>query len=459
MEGSRREITGTPYSVEESQLHRLTELVERVKAMRSGGQLTPEVLHRIRRFFRIKSIYHSNAIEGNLLNVGETRQVVEFGVTLTGKPLKDQAEARNLGNALDFLEDLVSGPDIPIGEADVRQLHQLVLQGIDDDNAGKYRQVPVTISGSAFEPPGPESVSLQMEEFGAWLRDVSVPAKPEASLEGLVAAAAAHTWMVTIHPFADGNGRVARMLMNLMLMRYTFPIAIITKEDRLRYYDALEVSQATDLTLFVDLLSEAIQESLEEYEFASREQRAQEEWATSLASRFTAPERTRAENEYEIWRAAMDLLRSYVRQTAEMIDAEAALARVYFKDFGELPFEKYLSLRSGESAKRTWFFRVDFVRGEDSARYLFFFGAPSGPMRSKADVTLHVAREEPTGSYHYERLANLGHPNVPDLFEIGYSVRDEAFVTDRRGMPQVGGKVESIGRAFFEDVISKHFTT
>ena len=459
MEGTRHDIAGTPYSIKKSQLSRLSELVDRVQSMRAGGQLTPEVLHRIRKFFRIKSIYHSNAIEGNLLDVGETRQVVEFGMTLTGKPLKDQAEARNLSHALDFLEDLVSGPDSPISESEVRQLHQLVLQGIDNENAGQYRKVPVTISGSAFEPPGPETVPSEMDDFGAWLQRITVPEGPEASLEGFLGAAAAHTWLATIHPFVDGNGRVSRMLMNLILMRYTFPIAIITKEDRLRYYDALEESQATDLTAFVELVAEAIHESLEEYEFAAEEQRAQEEWATSLASRFTAPERTRAENEYEIWRAAMDLLRSYVRQTAEMIDSEATLARVYFKDFGELPFEKYLSLRAGESAKRTWFFRVDFVRGDDAARYLFFFGSPSGAMRTKCDVTLHVAREDPSGSFHYERLANLSHPNVPDLFEVGYNVMDETFVTSQRGQARVGGKVESIGRAFFEDVISKHFST
>ena len=459
MGGERRDLEGTPYSVDGSQVSRLMELVERVQQMRAGGRLSPEVLHRIRKFFRIKSIYHSNAIEGNLLDVGETRQVVELGMTLTGKPLKDQAEARNLAHALDFLEELVSDPTIAIGEAEVRQIHQLVLQGIDDDNAGQYRKVPVEISGSAYLPPGPESVAAQMEDMGSWLREISVPHEAQASLEGLLGAAAAHTWLATIHPFIDGNGRVARMLMNLILMRYTFPIAIITKEDRLRYYDALEASQATDLTSFVELVGETIHESLEEYELAAQEQRQQQEWATSLATRFTAPERTRAENEYEIWRAAMDLLRSYVRQTAEMIDTSAMLARIYFKDFGELPFEKYLSLRAGESAKRTWFFRVDFVRGDDAARYLFFFGAPSGPMRAACDVTLHVAREDPPGSFHYERLATLTAQNLPDLFEVGYNVSAEAFVSSQRGEPRAGQKVESIGRAFFEDVIKKHFST
>ena len=103
----------------------------------------------------------------------------------------------------------------------------------------------VSISGSDFSPPGPESVPAQMEEFGHWLSRVSVPSdKAFAGPSGLVSAGVAHTWFVTIHPFIDGNGRVGRLLMNLMLMRHGYPIAIITKEDRLRYYDALESSQA-----------------------------------------------------------------------------------------------------------------------------------------------------------------------------------------------------------------------
>lgn len=213
--------------------------------MRSHGQLSPQALEKIRKYFRIKNIYHSNAIEGNVLDVGETRQVVEMGLTLTGKPLKDQAEARNLGHALDLLEQLATNPDQPITEREVREIHSLVLAGIDDDNAGSYRTVQVKISGSGFDPPGPESVPAEMEAFGEWLKMSSLPGGGSI-LSGLVLAVAAHAWFVTIHPFVDGNGRVGRLLMNLILMRHGYPIAVIAKEDRLRYYDALEDSQTSE---------------------------------------------------------------------------------------------------------------------------------------------------------------------------------------------------------------------
>ena len=169
------EIPGTPYSYNDSRDREFRKLSRRVSDMRSSGKLSHGVLYRIRRFFRLKDIYHSNAIEGNILDIGETRAVVESGLTITGKPLKDQAEARNLSHALDFLDELARDSGRPIGESDIRQLHALILKGIVDDEAGRYRMTPVEISGSEYSPPGPESVRTQMEDFSVWLRDVSMP--------------------------------------------------------------------------------------------------------------------------------------------------------------------------------------------------------------------------------------------------------------------------------------------
>jgi len=456
---STRDIAGTPYCFESAVEATVAEIAERVRSLRAGGRLTPEVLHTIRRYFRIKNIYNSNAIEGNQLDVGETRQVVELGLTITGKPLKDQAEARNLAEAIDYLEDLAGNPEAPIREMDIRQIHSLILKGIDDANSGKYRTVPVEISGSEFKPPGPESVPAQMAELGRWLESSSTPGDHFATSEGLIRAAVAHTWFVTIHPFIDGNGRVARLLMNLILMRFGYPIAIITREDRLRYYDTLETSQSSDLSGFIGLLSECLHESLEEYERAAHEQRERVEWAQSLAQRFSAPQKIRARNEYEVWRNAFELLKSYFRQTASMLDESAEIGRVWFKDFGTIDFEKFLSLRLGESVKRTWFFRVDFRSGEKSARYLFFFGYAHPSLRPSCDVTLFVSREDPPGSYYYRRLDGIDAPNVPQITEIGYLPAEERFVARERSGAKRDGRVEELGRHFFEEVVRLHFSS
>lgn len=453
------DIEGTPYSFEESQRPLLEESAKRVQRMRKAGKLTAEVLGNIRQYFRIKSIYHSNAIEGNDLDVGETRQVVEYGLTITGKPLKDQAEAKNLKEALDFLEKLAASPNEPITESDIRQIHYLVLKDIDDDNAGRYRGVTVEISGSNFKPPPPESVPPEMDDLGNWLSSISSVNENYGLLEAVLYAAVAHTWFVSIHPFIDGNGRVARLIMNLMLMRYGYPIAIITKEDRLRYYDALEISQGSDLSPFIALVTECINESLEEYEEAAKEQLEQKEWAVALASKFSQSENIRVKNQYEVWKSAMELLRSYFRQAAELLNESARLGTVYFRDFGVLEYEKYLSLKQGESAKKTWFFRVDFISGDKSARYLFFFGSPSMRIKSKADVTLHICREEPPKSFYYEKLDHLSAPNIPNIVEIGYRAHDERFVSRGKAGREKIDKIENIGKRFFDEVISLHFQT
>ena len=245
--------------------------------------------------------------------------------------------------------------------------------------------------------------------------------------------------------------------MNLVLMRHGYPIAIVTKEDRLRYYDALEFSQATDLTPFVVLVAECIEESLEEYEAAAKEQREQTEWAASLAQKFTKPERIRAENEYEVWKNAMELLKSQLQQTVHAVDQASDFGNVYLKDFGSLEFEKYSALRRGESAKRTWFLRVDFRRGDRAARYLFFFGHSSYEMRRRCDVTLHLAREEPPNSFSYERLEYIEAPNVPNLTEVGYEMSKERFVVRSRNAKPRMSRVEDFTKQFFEDVVAKHF--
>lgn len=448
-------VPNTPFEYAAGLQDDLDALSQRVGNMRAMGKLSRDAMQRIRRYFRIKNIYHSNAIEGNVLNVGETRQVVELGLTLSGKPLKDQAEAKNLGDALDFLESLAGRDSEPIRAHDIRQIHSLILQGINDDEAGAYRSVQVEISGSSYSPPLPEDVHPQMDEFFDAIGPLSIPSDNESVGNPIPLAVAAHAWFAQIHPFIDGNGRTARILMNLILMRFGYPISIITREDRIRYYDALEESQVSDLSPLMSLVIESVSETLEEYERAVEEQRGQTEWAQALVDRFTESERIRASNEYEVWRGSMDLLAGHFRQLVQVLnDTSGNLGQIYFKDFGNLEYEKYLALRQGESAKKTWFFRIDFVRGERSARYLFFFGYASVPMRTFTNVTVHVAREE--RPYHFERLDQVTDASSL-LMELGYSPSDEQFVarygfTDCRKQ-----RINTIGENFFEDVVRLHF--
>jgi fido (protein-threonine AMPylation protein) len=300
----------------------------------------------------------------------------------------------------------------------------------------------------------PEYIDAKMHDLGEWVQTITKDGD-YSQQNPLVLAAAAHAWLAQIHPFVDGNGRTARILMNLILMRRGYPICIILRDDRLRYYDALERSQISDLTPLIELMYENTEESLEEWEKAAEEQRREQEWLADITARFAKPALAKAQNEYAVWSKAMDLLQSYFKQTiTDWNERVQGGAHVFFRDFGMLNFEKYVAIRDGETAKRTWFFRIDFMSGNRTARYLFFFGYGHINIRSRAPVVLIVAKEiEP---YSFERLENISQSNIPDIHQIGYDMKSESFIAlTPTGL--IDGKIESLGKQFLEQVVRRDF--
>ena len=177
----------------------------------------------------------SNKIEGNTLTLQETNLVVNDGLTISGKSMREHLEAINHTEAIGFMKSLV-GDSSMISERDLLQIHQLVLRGIEPRYAGKYRDVQVTIGGSQHMPPAPYLVQKRMEDFFIW------QASEGQNLHPVVRAAELHERLVTIHPFLDGNGRTSRLLMNFTLLQNGYVIANIKgdSEGRQNYYAALE---------------------------------------------------------------------------------------------------------------------------------------------------------------------------------------------------------------------------
>ncbi len=158
-------------------------------------------------WFRVELTYTSNAIEGNTLTRRETALVVEKGLTVGGKSLIEHLEATNHAHALDWVREQVTRQSANLKKEDILHIHDVILKGIDDANAGHYRSVPVRISGSSVVLPNPIKVSDLMQDFAQWLAN-------EQGLHPVELVAEAHYRLVTIHPFVDGNGRSARLLMN-----------------------------------------------------------------------------------------------------------------------------------------------------------------------------------------------------------------------------------------------------
>ncbi len=242
-------------------LARVTEAYERLEAVRP---LPAEAVRNLKEYFDVAWTHHSTAIEGNTLTESETRAVLLDGVTIAGKSLREHLEVVNHRAGIERVEELAQRR-MPIGEDVIKELHALVLRGIEDAQAGRYRAINVRIAGSAHLPPNAPDVPRWMNVFCAWLDGVEAQLVQEPGLvHPVVAAGRAHHRLVFVHPFADGNGRTARLLMNLILIRCGYPPAIIRLDERPRYYATLEQAHLTgDDRPFLHLVAEAAQRSLD----------------------------------------------------------------------------------------------------------------------------------------------------------------------------------------------------
>jgi Fic family protein len=214
----------------------IDKLTQKKSALDAARPMPPALVQNLDDWFRVELTFTSNAIEGNTLTRRETAVVIEKGLTVGGKSLREHLEATNHARALDFVRSIVADKDIGISTKTILDIHSMILRGTDDDNAGRLRTVPVRISGSAVVMPNPAKVPSLMDDFEIWLTNTH-------EMHPVLFAGEAHYRLVTIHPFTDGNGRTARLLMNLLLLQSGYPPAIIRKRDRIDYLAALEKAQ------------------------------------------------------------------------------------------------------------------------------------------------------------------------------------------------------------------------
>lgn len=217
--------------------------------------------YRIAQALELEYTFESNRIEGNTLTLRETDLVINEGLTVSGKSMREHLEAINHQEAIGYIKHLMEKNSI-LNEREVLSIHNLILRGINPEDAGRYRKVQVMIKGSLYTPPQPFIVAKQMEDYFLWYET------NKNSLHPIVLAAEMHERLVTIHPFIDGNGRTSRLVMNLILLSHGYIIANIKGDydSRMQYYQTLEKAQVTsnkeDFLLFIAQIEK---ESLERY--------------------------------------------------------------------------------------------------------------------------------------------------------------------------------------------------
>lgn len=220
--------------------------------------LSEETVKSLRESILLEWTYNSNAIEGNTLTLLETKVVLE-GITIGGKSLREHLEVVNHKEAILYLEDVIKNEE-PFTEWQMKNIHHLVLKGINDKYAGNYRDQQVMISGAEHIPPAPFLLKEKMNEFIEWYNTEA------QNLHPVERSAMVHVIFVGIHPFIDGNGRTSRLLLNLELMKNGYPPIVIKNSNRLEYYSALDKAHTTgDNSNFISLVAKEVEGMLDRY--------------------------------------------------------------------------------------------------------------------------------------------------------------------------------------------------
>lgn len=233
-------------------------LYEKKQVLQTSRPLPNIALHKIRESLSIEWTYNSNSIEGNTMSLRETQMVIQEGITIKGKSLREHFETHNHDKAIDYLYSIVD-EDYNLRSIDILSLHGLVLRSIEDDFAGRIRNGGVRITGANFTPPNANKVSDLLDELIDFINTNPL------ELNDIELATVFHHKLVWIHPFFDGNGRTVRLAMNLLLMRSGFPPAIILKNDRKKYYEALNQANGGNYQKLTLLMCQSLERTLNIY--------------------------------------------------------------------------------------------------------------------------------------------------------------------------------------------------
>lgn len=209
-------------------------------------------------------IYHTVGIEGNTMNLAQTRAIVETRVAVAGKSIDEHNEILGLDAAMKYINATLVNRVGSISIKDILEIHRRVLGHVDPVEGGQFRRTQVYVGGHI--PPGPDDIHYLMEEFALWLNSEAA-----IRMHPVKYAAIAHYKLVHIHPFADGNGRTSRLLMNMILMQAGYPPVIIHKQHRHKYYEHLQTANAGDVRPFVRFIAECTEQTLDLFLWATSE--------------------------------------------------------------------------------------------------------------------------------------------------------------------------------------------
>lgn len=337
-----------------------------VKKFRSQGSLDELTLNKLEEHFKASHIYHSAGIEGNRLTLQETVLVLSEGIDISGKPISQSVEVKDLGRAYDYLTKL-SREDETIRETDIRDLHRIIVGDNEKVSPGEYRNTGVIISGSEHRPPEPLAVPGLMETLVAWING-------NLNNDPIIVASIAHHELASIHPFKDGNGRVSRLIMNLILLKKGFPICNITKEKRPEYYENLTFADVGLYEPLIEMVFGGSFNLFSEYLRINEETDRAKEWAEKWGQTEAAVINKRESREMELWTNRMRQIYLEFERTSDLLDEEIQNLQIETYEYkSEISLDKFRDLKLKGSVEHTNYFSVTFKDKSTDKRERFMF--------------------------------------------------------------------------------------
>lgn len=376
-------------------------------------------LEKLKEHFRTHHIFHSAGIEGNRLTLQETALVLKEGIDISGKPLKDSIEVKNLGLAYDFLNELAE-QNVQITENYIRQIHKLLIGDDVSLSPGEYRNIGVIITGSEHRPPEPFEVSIKMMELVEWIRE-------SENQNPIIVSTIAHHEFVKIHPFKDGNGRTARILLNLILLKKGFPICNIRRDERPMYYEALSLADTGHYEPIIELVAENCSQLFSEYIRVRDESNRLKDWAKKLGNKDQQLRLSKAKTEFELWQNKVNQIKLEFKQAVSIINETVESYYISFYEYPPLTLEKYQQLKENGFSSGTNFFSIRFHNNDNDriiATYMFRFFRSNNKYPDSPDVI-------PLELNYYDKESN-------DFNFIGYydrakTIELRAFYVNKKG--------------------------
>lgn len=450
-------------------LKNIEKTIDNLNKRRDNG-LDPELEQRLKKHLLISSVYNSNAIEGNRLSLRETEIILE-GMSINERPLKDEIEAKSLSNATEYLYSLINGAE-PLNKRCLFDLHSMIMANIPNMNGGAFRRDDVSIKNSEHKPISWLHVAEEVDNMFMWMNRNMHKYNP------IVMCAILHHWLVWIHPFNDGNGRVTRLFTNFFLLQKGYPEIVVKIGDRDKYYNALVDADKGNITKLVDLFCDKIRQTVAVYEGFLNEHDRQIAWKQkyqNIAEDKYSKAKETFSYQYEVWSNQLNVFKTILIKNVETLDKILPHITFEIKEYDILSYEQYLDILEDRKVSNTWYIVLHIFNTENKKKmnFVFYFErlkvlekanlADADKTTQKPHVKLFVVGRKSQASERLDR-------NNIDLVNVGTYQDELSFgVYNRNWDPKLGkdnprsaiitvkDNPNRIIRIFLDQILYKYF--